>query len=50
MGDIGGTALWRRLNELFEYIDVGNDFKGISKYNGGLFKDDLGFLKIRDLS
>lgn len=48
-GDIGGTALWRRLNELFEYIDVGNEFKGISKYNGGLFKDDLGFLKIRDL-
>ena len=30
-GDIGGTALWRRLNELFEYIDVGNEFKGISK-------------------
>ncbi len=48
-GDIGGTALWRRLNELFEYIDVGNEFKGISKYNGGLFKDDLSFLKIRDL-
>lgn len=48
-GDIGKNTIWNRLNELFTYINEGNDFKNINKYNGGLFEEELGFIQIRDL-
>lgn len=42
--------LWHQLNMLFKFLRRGNDPKGIPKYNGGLFKEDLASLgiKIRD--
>ncbi|MCQ2964152.1 MAG: N-6 DNA methylase, partial [archaeon] len=42
------SRMWGRLNELFEFIDEGNEIRGISAFNGGLFKEDLSHLKIRD--
>ena len=41
-------TMWNRINELFTFIDEGNEFKKIGAFNGGLFKEDLGHLKIRD--
>lgn len=42
------SKMWGRLNELFEFIDEGNEVRRISAFNGGLFKEDLSHLKIRD--
>jgi len=42
------NTVWSRLNELFIFVNEGNDAKGIESYNGGLFKEDLKMLKIRD--
>ncbi|MEN6551811.1 MAG: N-6 DNA methylase, partial [Methanobacterium sp.] len=47
-GNLRHRSIWQRLNELFLDINEGNDYKKISGYNGGLFCDDLDFLKIRD--
>lgn len=41
-------TMWNRLNELFEFANEGNEEKGINAFNGGLFKEDLYGLKIRD--
>lgn len=40
--------LWENLTHLFRYIDEGNKFQNISKFNGGLFKENLRFLDIND--
>ena len=40
--------MWNRLNELFIFADEGNMERGIGSFNGGLFKEDLYGLKIRD--
>ena len=42
------NTIWQRLNELFEFINVGNPHKDIPAYNGGLFEENLNFIKIRD--
>ena len=41
-------TMWNRLNELFRFADKGNDERGISAFNGGLFKESLEHLKLRD--
>ena len=41
-------TMWDRLNELFKFADKGNEERGISAFNGGLFKEDLKHLEIRD--
>ena len=41
-------TMWNRLNELFIFADEGNQERGIGAFNGGLFKEDLYGLKIRD--
>ncbi len=41
-------TMWNRLNELFRFMDKGNDVRGIGSFNGGLFKEDLKNLEIRD--
>jgi len=43
------NSIWYSLNDLFMDINEGNEEKEIFEYNGGLFKEDIGFLKIRDL-
>lgn len=43
-----GNTMMTRLNELFAYANLGNEFKGIRGFNGGLFAEDLSNLKIRD--
>ena len=48
-GDFGHSEIWHRLNNLFIDVDEGNGFKKIYGYNGGLFKEDLESLKIRDV-
>jgi hypothetical protein len=48
-GNLRHNSIWQRLNELFEDINEGNEFKHISAYNGGLFEEDLDFIKIRDI-
>ena len=40
--------IWKRLTELFDDIDEGRTAKNISAFNGGIFNEDLSFLKIRD--
>lgn len=40
--------VWKRITELFDDIDEGRTAKNISAFNGGIFKEDLSFLKIRD--
>ena len=40
--------IWQRLNELFDDIDEGRTAKNINEFNGGIFKEDLSFLRIRD--
>jgi len=48
---LGRSEIWHRLNSLFIDVNEGNDLKRekIYGYNGGLFKEDLEFLKIRDV-
>lgn len=41
-------TMWDRLNELFRFADSGNEERGISAFNGGLFKENLRHLEIRD--
>lgn len=41
-------TMWDRLNELFRFVDKGNEERGISAFNGGLFKENLRNLEIRD--
>ena len=48
-GNLRHGSIWQRLNELFLDIDEGNEYKKISQYNGGIFKEDLNHLKIRDI-
>ncbi len=48
-GNLRHGSIWQRLNELFLDIDEGNEYKKISQYNGGIFKEDLDYLKIRDI-
>lgn len=47
-GNLRHNNIWQRLNDLFFYINEGNKYKKISAYNGGLFEEDLDFIKIRD--
>jgi hypothetical protein len=47
--NLGRTEIWHRLNSLFIDVNEGNDFKKIYGYNGGLFSEDIEFLKIRDI-
>lgn len=47
-GNLRHRSIWQRLNELFLDINEGNEYKKISAYNGGLFEEDLDFIKIRD--
>jgi type I restriction-modification system DNA methylase subunit len=48
-GNLRHGSIWQRLNELFLDINEGNEYKKISQYNGGIFKEDLDHLKIRDI-
>jgi hypothetical protein len=48
-GNLRHGSIWQRLNELFLDINEGNEYKKISPYNGGIFKEDLDHLKIRDI-
>lgn len=41
-------TMWDRLNELFRFADKGNEERGIGSFNGGLFKESLRHLEIRD--
>lgn len=41
-------TMWDRLNELFRFADKGNAERKISAFNGGLFKESLRHLEIRD--
>lgn len=47
--NISEITIWNRLNELFGFINKGNEYKGIHGYNGGLFKEDFSFITIRDI-
>jgi hypothetical protein len=47
--NLGRSEIWHRLNSLFIDVNEGNDFKKIYGYNGGLFSEDIEFLKIRDI-
>ncbi len=40
--------MWDRINELFRFADRGNEERGIGAFNGGLFKESLRHLEIRD--
>ena len=40
--------LWENLTYLFRYVDEGNAFKNIPNFNGGLFKQNLRNLRIKD--
>lgn len=42
------NTMWNRLNELFRFADKGNVERGIDGFNGGLFKENLRHLDIRD--
>ena len=46
-----GSEIWHDLNGLFIDVDKGNEFREekIYGYNGGLFQEDIEFLKIRDI-
>lgn len=46
--DLYDYELWNELTKLFRYVDGGNPNKKIPEFNGGLFKQSLRFLKIRD--
>jgi hypothetical protein len=47
--DIRDHEIWRDLNYLFIDVDIGNNDRNISKYNGGLFKEDLEVIKLKDI-
>jgi hypothetical protein len=47
--NIRDYEIWRDLNHLFIDVNIGNDNRNISKYNGGLFKDDLEDIKLKDI-
>ena len=47
--DIRDHEIWRDLNYLFIDVDIGNDDRNISKYNGGLFNEDLEAIKLKDI-
>ncbi len=47
--NISQRTIWNRLNELFGFINNGNKYKGVNRYNGGLFKEDFSFITIRDI-
>ena len=42
------STMWDRLNEFFRFANKGNEEKGISAFNGGLFEKNLKHLEIRD--
>jgi hypothetical protein len=48
--DIRGHEIWRDLNYLFIDVDIGNDDRNISKYNGGLFKEELEGIKLKEIN
>jgi type I restriction-modification system DNA methylase subunit len=48
-GNLRHGSIWHRLNELFLDINEGNEYKRISQYNGGIFKENLDHLKIKDI-
>jgi hypothetical protein len=48
-GNLRHGSIWQRLNELFLDINEGNEYKKISQYNGGIFKENLDHIKIRDI-
>lgn len=48
-GNIRDFSIWQRLNELFRDVNEGNKFKDIPEYNGGLFRENLEFIHIRDI-
>ncbi|MDR3063667.1 MAG: hypothetical protein LBU40_05975, partial [Methanobrevibacter sp.] len=39
------NTLWNRLNELFYFINNGNEENDITAFNGGLFKEDISYLR-----
>ena len=41
-------TMWDRLNELFRFADKGNEERRIGAFNGGLFKESLRHIEIRD--
>ena len=41
-------TMWDRLNELFRFVDKGNEERRIHAFNGGLFEENLRNLEIRD--
>lgn len=47
-GNIRQGSIWQRLNELFLDINEGNEYKDISPYNGGLFKEELEYIEIEN--
>ncbi len=47
--NISQRTIWNRLNELFGFINNGNKYKGVNRYNGGLFKESFDFITIRDI-
>lgn len=48
-GNLRHGSIWQRLNELFQDVNEGNEYKDIAEYNGGLFLDDLESMRIRDI-
>lgn len=42
-------SVWQELNNLFEDINEGHKTRNIAEYNGGLFDENLNFIKIPDL-
>jgi hypothetical protein len=48
-GNIRDHEIWRDLNYLFIDVNEGNPDRNISEYNGGLFKEDLTDIKLKDI-
>lgn len=46
--NLSESGMWNRLNELFIFANKGNEEREIGAFNGGLFKENLEHLKIRD--
>ena len=49
--NLRGTEIWHNLNGLFLDVNNGSEFREeeIFAYNGGLFSEDLEYLRIRDI-
>ncbi|MBZ2166635.1 Eco57I restriction-modification methylase domain-containing protein [Methanobacterium spitsbergense] len=47
--NIRDHEIWRDLNYLFIDVNEGNKDRNISEYNGGLFKEDLTDIKLKDI-